>query len=249
MNRGAYFNSKEYVEYLKVYCHPYSREGRDRVVGCGQIEFFLNHLDIEAGSRVLEIGCGLGRVMRLLQERYDADVWGCDLSEAAIEEAKRLCAELKNRLFVSPAESIDFESRFFDFLILWGLFEMTEQRHTLIEVSRLLKIGGKALLCSVKNRNFPADDTDSLEAKRAYIEKGFPITYTDIEGFERLVTFLGFKVEKRFCFIYKSDVTENRYVDCPESADNIECSDIYYILKKIEYTPLDEKIQFLPEEL
>jgi SAM-dependent methyltransferase len=43
-----------------------------------------------SGSRVLEIGCGIGRLFAGLAERF-GDVWGLDISTAMIEEGRRQC--------------------------------------------------------------------------------------------------------------------------------------------------------------
>lgn len=244
-----FFESSDYIDYLYSYCHPHQKEGKGRVAGCEMIEEFLSYLEIKPVSKVLEIGCGLGRVMKLIKDLYNADVWGCDISEKAIMEAKKILPEMVDRFFTSPSELIDFHGGFFDFVIMWGVFEMTDQRHTMIEVSRLLKIGGKALICSIKNKNFLKDDTDSLEAKEAYIRKNFPIYYSDIVVFEELISFLGFNIEKRFCFEYKKDIAQKKYFHFQGVPEHLQCSDIYYILTKKRATPIDKKIQFSPEEI
>jgi ubiquinone/menaquinone biosynthesis C-methylase UbiE len=242
----SYFQTETYVEYLRQHCMPGSREDQGRVVGTEFIEQVLGELGFKRGAKVLEVGCGLGRVMRLLDGVWGVEAHGCDVSVPGIAEAKRLSPAYADRLFVSDAERIETDLQF-DHVVFWGVFEMTEQRLALVEVSRLLKTGGSAMLCAVKSHRYFADDADSIAAHRAYIEKNFPITYTDLRRFEALLTFLGMEVKKRLIFDRKGDVAGHNYRmlrgDEPVPAT---CSDIYYIVEKRERVPLDERLQFSP---
>src|SRR5918997_1293096 len=54
----------------------------------------VNCLELKRGSRVLEVGCGTGRNLAPLVEAVGAEgqVYGVDLSEGMLAEAKELCA-------------------------------------------------------------------------------------------------------------------------------------------------------------
>lgn len=54
----------------------------------------VNRLELKRGSRVLEVGCGTGRNLAPLIEAVGAEgqVYGVDLSEGMLAEAKQLCA-------------------------------------------------------------------------------------------------------------------------------------------------------------
>lgn len=243
------FQTSDYVDYLRQHCRPGDRADKGRVPGTEFIERVLTEMDLRPGAHVLEVGCGIGRVMQLIEGVWGAIPSGCDVSEPAIAEAKLLLPEYASRLFVSSAERIPTLDQF-DNVIFWGVFEMTEQRLSLVEVSRLLKIGGTAMLCSVKSSRYRIDDEDSKAAHRAYIEKQFPITYTDIAEFETLLQFLGFTVTKRLVFHLKSDIAAHRFSVLNGSQPPPEaCSDIYYVVEKQKRTPLDNQIQFTPQDL
>lgn len=245
----AYFQTQAYVDYLRQHCLPGTREDQGRVVGTEFIERMLGEMDLRRGARLLEIGCGLGRVMQLMEGVWGVEAHGCDVSVPGIAEARRILPDYADRLFVSDAERIETRGQF-DHVVYWGVFEMTEQRLALVEVSRLLKTGGTAMLCAVKSARYRADDADSIAAHRAYIEKRFPITYTDLEKFEAMLRFLGFGVRKRLVFERKGDIGAHKYavVEGREPPPRI-CSDIYYIVEKQTRTPLDESIQFAPGEI
>ncbi len=203
-------------------------------------------LAIDSSHRVLEIGCGLGRIAYQLQQRYQAELWGCDISVPAINEAQKLLPDLKEQLFVSPAERLACQSQFFDRAFYWGVFEMVEQKQALVELSRVLKVGGKALLCSVKNPDYHPDDEDSYLAHRAYIEKSFPLHYSNIAEFELLLDYLGFGIVERLVFERKSDVVKEQFSQTTAPA---QFSDAYYIIEKRQRTPLDQFTPAKPDQI
>jgi demethylmenaquinone methyltransferase/2-methoxy-6-polyprenyl-1,4-benzoquinol methylase len=55
----------------------------------------VSRLELKPGSRVLEVGCGTGRNLAPLLEAVGAEgqVYGVDLSEGMLTEAKELCAK------------------------------------------------------------------------------------------------------------------------------------------------------------
>jgi ubiquinone/menaquinone biosynthesis C-methylase UbiE len=246
---NAWFQTPDYVDYLLKNCRPGDRADKGRVLGTEFIEQVLAEMNLRRGARVLEVGCGIGRIMQLMEGVWGVVAHGCDVSAPAIAEAKRLLPDYEKRLFVSGAEQIPIADQFDNFLF-WGVFEMTEQRLALVEASRLLKIGGTAMLCAVKPTGYLANDVDSKAAHRAYIEKNIPITYTDIAKFEALLSFLGFGIVKRLVFSLKSDVAAHKYaVVAGTSPPPERCSDIYYIVEKKTRTPLDDAVQFTPAAL
>ena len=245
----AYFESEEYINYLCKHCNPKHDESVNRVPGISFAKQFIEHLQIKGNECVLEIGCGIGRILNFIAKEYSANVLGCDISNNAIKKAKELLPLYSENFFISSSYEINLKSESVDVVIMWGVFEMTDQRLTMIELSRLLKINGRALLCSVKNKNYNKKDEESRQAQKAYIQKKFPVNYTDISGFESMINYLGFKIEKKFVFSFKDDLTKEKYIICSEE-DYIQCnSDIYYIIKKENKVPIDNKIQFKPEEI
>ena len=55
----------------------------------------VSRLDLKAGDRVLEVGCGTGRNLPLLYEAVGptGHIYGVDLSEGMLTQAKHLCEE------------------------------------------------------------------------------------------------------------------------------------------------------------
>lgn len=105
---------------------------------------------------VLDVGCGVGRVSALLNER-GFDVTGIDVSEPLVEKARSLFPELEFR--VGDIRNTDFRSQSFDYIVFsfFGLdyiLPKIERIAALREMYRLLKPAG-ILLFSTHNSWHP----------------------------------------------------------------------------------------------
>lgn len=170
-----YLQSNEYVEYLKKNYGVRGYDDQDseaNFTGAG-IDIFLEYiklLEIQKNHKGLEVGCGLGRLLKELYDVYKCELYGIDKNSKAIELAKvridSICKDLKN----CGAEDIDFPQEFFDFIICWGVFELCNQEKTLSEMARCLKVGGKILLTG-KSHDYHKDDVEAYSAEVAITEK------------------------------------------------------------------------------
>lgn len=98
------------------------------------------------GSRVLEIGVGLGADHQRFAEA-GADLWGIDLTGRAVGHTRRRLAAfgLSSRLAVGDAESLGFPDASFDRVYSWGvLHHSPDTPKAIAEVWRVLKPGGEA---------------------------------------------------------------------------------------------------------
>ncbi len=71
----------------------------------------VNRLELKRGSRVLEVGCGTGRNIAPLLEAVGAEghVYGVDLSEGMLAEAKELCTQAGwNNVRLMRADAADY---------------------------------------------------------------------------------------------------------------------------------------------
>jgi cyclopropane fatty-acyl-phospholipid synthase-like methyltransferase len=83
----------------------------------------LDGLDVSPGWRVLEIGCGVGRLVRPLAGRV-ARVVGVDLSEAMLARARDHCEGLPNVELVRTDGGLDsFPDAAFDFVFSYIVFQ------------------------------------------------------------------------------------------------------------------------------
>ena len=100
------------------------------------------------GLRVLEIGCGLGTDGAQFA-RAGADYTGVDLTEAAVELARRRFElfDLAGKFQVADAESLDFASESFDLVYSHGVLHHTPDAGRAVrEIHRVLRPGGRAVV-------------------------------------------------------------------------------------------------------
>lgn len=101
------------------------------------------------GKRVLDFGCGSGKVMRhFLPEAADCELWGCDIDERSVDWIN---AELHPplRAFVNgEAPPLDQPAESFD--LVWSVSVFTHLTDHwagwLAEIHRVLKPGGQAII-------------------------------------------------------------------------------------------------------
>jgi len=241
-----FFNNAAYLEYLKTHQAHQNTSASGRVAGSDLAIEIIRHLDIKPGAVTVEIGCGIGRIMHLLHSLFKADAYGCVISLPAVEHIRQNDTLLADKVHHCSSDQLDFlQTSSVDCVVMWGVFELTDQRRTLMEISRVLKPGGVALLGSVKNRAYLADDEDSLAAHRAYIAKSIPIQYSDVPAMEALICFLGMEIKQRAVFKYKRDLPEGKYsLDLHAR----EFSEAMYIIEKSSTTPADVTVTVVPRD-
>ncbi len=81
---------------------------------------FLNHYDLPENPKVLDVGCGKGFLLfDLLKIRPDTEIYGIDISEYAIANAKE---EIKDRVQVGNATSLPWADDYFDLVLSINTF-------------------------------------------------------------------------------------------------------------------------------
>jgi ubiquinone/menaquinone biosynthesis C-methylase UbiE len=103
-------------------------------------------LDALAGAqgKLLEIGCGAGRYTRsFLHYRPDLEVYGCDISRIALDEARAADKTGKIHYQLGDALNLPYPDKSFDIVVLFDVFEhVTDVGKAEDEVARVLKPGG-----------------------------------------------------------------------------------------------------------
>jgi ubiquinone/menaquinone biosynthesis C-methylase UbiE len=125
--------------YERIEAHRYTREWHIPAAA-----------DFESakGSSVLEIGCGLGTDGAQFV-RAGADYTGVDLTEAAVELARRRFEifNLPGQFRTADAEHLDFPDESFDVVYSHGVLHHTPDTERAVrETHRVLKKGGRAVV-------------------------------------------------------------------------------------------------------
>jgi len=113
-----------------------------RPVHAAMLDLIERANPIEPAGRVLDIGCGTGRLLRAISARWpDAQLVGVDPAERMISEAARL--NPNETFHVARAEELPLPDRSMD-LVLSSLsfHHWTDQCQGLREIQRVLRPGG-----------------------------------------------------------------------------------------------------------
>ena len=106
-------------------------------------------MDLKAGQKVLDLGCGAGWASRLLAQKVGGDhsgqVVGLDVSDAMIRRARAASTQFDNLMFiVGSALQIPWEENFFDkVLSVESFYYYGDQERALGELFRVLAPKGE----------------------------------------------------------------------------------------------------------
>ena len=100
--------------------------------------------DVETWSRILEFGCGGGRMIRHLPELTPAELWGVDIDAGKIRWCMDHLAPRIHFATTTTVAHLPFEDRYFDMIFSGSVFTHIEdtQEAWLLELARLLRPNG-----------------------------------------------------------------------------------------------------------
>jgi SAM-dependent methyltransferase len=102
------------------------------------------------GARVLEVGCGTGRLSAALAEREHARVWALDVSEAMVERAKANGVHAK----VARAETLPFKESWFDAVVMRMVIHLIDRPRAFAQAARVLAPGGRLAIATEDPASF-----------------------------------------------------------------------------------------------
>jgi ubiquinone/menaquinone biosynthesis C-methylase UbiE len=210
-----YLQSDEYVAYIQKNCgvRGYDHDEKSPSFTGPDIDIFLNYMklmDIKKDDQVLEIGCGLGRLLKETFDAFGCKLYGIDKNQKMIELAKDRVSSICQELKTSRAERMDFSDNSFDKIFCWGSFELFEQEKAFLEMRRCLKEGGTLLLTG-KSHTYHLDDIEAYSIEATVTEKVINHSFTNYQEMIRFANSIGMKpIHERF-FERRGYFMKNKY--------------------------------------
>lgn len=156
-------------------------------------KWVVDLIDLKPSSKLLDIGCGVGCLLREANKRQ-ADSFGLDISFHALIKAGKALQEA--RLSVGDGEALPFKENSFDVIVSLGSIEhFFNQEKALKEIFRILKDKGQAIL--ILPNSFYLEDIFKVLVKGKTDEQWqIQERLMTKEGWKGLIESSGLKVEK-----------------------------------------------------
>jgi SAM-dependent methyltransferase len=113
-------------------------------------EVLVREADLR-GRRVLDVGCGTGRLARALAERDAAKVWGVDASAEMLAAAR---VPRTVRLKQARAEALPFRDAWFERVVFWLSAHLVDRPAAFGEARRVLVADGRLAVVTFDESHF-----------------------------------------------------------------------------------------------
>lgn len=116
------------------------------------LDLLVREADLR-GRRVLDLGCGTGRLSAALAEQGLARVWGVDASEGMLAVARaKVPAEVGLKL--GRAEDLPFRDGWFDRVVTWLVVHLVDRPAAFREAARVLAPEGRLAIVTFATDHF-----------------------------------------------------------------------------------------------
>jgi SAM-dependent methyltransferase len=102
------------------------------------------------GARVLEVGCGTGRLAQALEQKALARVWAVDASSEMVARAKSLGVNAR----LARGEALPFKRGWFDAAVMRMSLHLMDRPRALAEAERILQPAGRLAIATEDPASF-----------------------------------------------------------------------------------------------
>jgi SAM-dependent methyltransferase len=214
---SAYGDSDEHLDYLIRNCGVRGYDIPEPAESCTRPDVdvilrYIGWMGVPAGCETLEVGCGIGRILKELHDVFNVRPCGVDRTAPIVEAARARVGGLCRTLQVGRAEDAGFADAAFDRIICWGVFDLCDQTAAAAEMARMLRSGGRLLLTG-KNDLYEADDAVARVAEDAARRKGVSNHFTDFDALLDWAGRLGLAVTGARYFQRRGDMQADVFVE------------------------------------
>jgi len=121
-----------------------------------------------SNKKILEIGCGIGRVTTQIA-KITKEVYAIDVDEEVLKVAKRksLKLKLKNIKFDKvSADKIKYPDKFFDVVLCpWSIHHISKKDKTFRQIKRVLKRNGYLVIIEASSKNDYTELSNLIKTK------------------------------------------------------------------------------------
>jgi ubiquinone/menaquinone biosynthesis C-methylase UbiE len=115
-----------------------------------KLDRLFKHLGPLKGRRILEPGCGTGRLTKILSDRVEKEglVVALDISPGMVDEARRRTGARRNvEIHLGPVENFPIKKNSYDFIICHQVFpHFEDKKKALMILSKLLNPNGRLIV-------------------------------------------------------------------------------------------------------
>ena len=191
-----------YYDFMSFLGVPYYHIG-----GLTSTEKLAELCQIASTKKVLMVGCGTGFSSCYLARKMGCEVFGIDIAEVSIEQAKERAKKqgLSNKVKfrVANAYSLPFEAGAFDAVMTEFVSQFLDREKAFKEFVRVLKPGGFLGINEMyKEKTIPVDaSTEIAQAERIFGEiTGLPFSLSSPENWKKELERAGLKnVKVKLC--------------------------------------------------
>jgi SAM-dependent methyltransferase len=201
-----------------------------------------------AAKRVLDIGCGTGAALAVLEQEFQCTVSGVDPSAGMLEQARRKLPGADLRQGV--AEDLPFPGEAFDAALMMTVVQHVDRSRAFPETRRVLATGGRFVIATPDPAMFPRAWMASLFPSYAEIEqRRFPVAPVmekelDDAGFGA-VRCVSLSVQRRFDREHALERLRRRYASTFDHMSDAEYSEGLARAERELSDPVEYQLEWL----
>lgn len=201
-----------------------------------------------AGKKVLELCCGSGHSLKYLADKGAGELWGLDLSQKQLDNAKQMLkgSGCNPRLICAPMEAdSDIPEDYFDYVFsIYGIGWTTDLAGTFKKVASYLKKDGIFIFswghplhyCVAKS--YETGEDEVIDGKLVFSRSYFDESYLKMPVHDTDVTFANRKISTYVNALYDAGFIIERMAEQTDEKSLADTEDDSPKAKKAKMVPL-----------